>query len=243
MRQVRIRSSEGPEFDCLLAAPPGTEARPAIVLASAIHGVDDDIRGIADAFASRGYIAAAPDLFWRSVPGRLARDDPRAAPRGQPRLEKIRAGERDLADVLAMLRREPSFNGHAAVMGFCYGGPYAVLAPRRLGYDAGISCHGSQMLDYIGELEHAGRPVCVIWGDEDTFAPPPVRDAYRALSSRTKGVEVHVLPGVKHGYMMRGNVNAYDQGAYDFSMSRALAIVESLRGDPFPTRDSAGKRP
>src|SRR5690349_22608697 len=103
MQEMTIRSSEGPEFGCLLARPPGSEARPAIVLASAIHGVDDDIRGIAEAFASRGYIAAAPDLFWRSVPGPLARDDPRAAARGQPRLEKIRAGERDLADVLAML--------------------------------------------------------------------------------------------------------------------------------------------
>jgi carboxymethylenebutenolidase len=240
---LRIRSSEGPEFDCLLARPAGTQARPAIVLASAIHGVDDDIRGIAQAFASHGYLAAAPDLFWRSVPGPLARDDPRAAPRGQPRLGKIRAGERDLADVLSMLRREPSFSGRAAVIGFCYGGPYAVLAPRRLGYDAGISCHGSQMLEHIGELEHAGRPVCVIWGDEDTFAPPSVRDAYRALSSRTKGAEVHVLPGVRHGYMMRGNANAYDQAAYDFSLSRALAILESLRDDPPRARRSGRERP
>ena len=34
-------------------------------------------------------------------------------------------------------------------MGFCYGGPYAILGPKRLGYAAGISCHGTQMLDYI----------------------------------------------------------------------------------------------
>ena len=35
-------------------------AVPAVVLASAIHGVDNDLRGIADEFASHGYIAAAP---------------------------------------------------------------------------------------------------------------------------------------------------------------------------------------
>jgi len=232
MRQVRIRSSEGPEFDCLLAAPPGTEARPAIVLASAIHGVDEDIRGIADAFASRGYIAAAPDLFWRSVPGRLARDDPRAAPRGQPRLEKIRAGERDLADVLAMLRREPSFNGRAAAMGFCYGGPYAVLAPRRLGYDAGISCHGSQMLDYIKELDGVTEPVCIIWGDQDHRAPPEVLDAYRPVPSRMNNIEVHIFPGILHGYMMPGSPKAFDQTTRNFSMQRALAFLDGLRGAP-----------
>ena len=61
------------------------------------------LRDIADAFAAKGYLAAAPDLFWRSVPGPLKRDDPRSRPRGQPRLEKIKAGEQDLADTLAKI--------------------------------------------------------------------------------------------------------------------------------------------
>lgn len=231
-QDLGIRSSEGPEFDCLLVTPAGREPGPAIVLASAIHGVDGDIRRIAEAFASRGFLAAAPDLFWRTVPGALGRDDPRAASRGQPRLEKIKAGERDLADVLAMLRRQPSFNGRAAVIGFCYGGPYAILGPRRLGYDAGISCHGSQMLDFIDDLAGVERRICLVWGDQDSMAPAPVLDAYRALSSRMKNVAVDVLPGVEHGYMMQGNAKAYDESAFDFSMARAFAVLQALRGNP-----------
>src|SRR6185369_795867 len=172
---------------------------------------------------------AAPDLFWRSVPGPLVRDDPRSAPRGQPRLEKIKAGERDMADVLPVLRKEPLFNGRAAVIGFCYGGPFAILGPKRLGYEAGISCHGTQMLDYIGELEGLRKPVCVIWGDQDTVAPPPVLDAYRAAAARLENVEAHVFPGVLHGYMMRGNQKAFDEKMYQFSMGRALAMLEDLR--------------
>ena len=227
-QDLRIRSGEGPDFDCFLATPASPHARPAVVLASAIHGVDGDIRRIAEEFAAAGYLAAAPDLFWRSVPGPLGRDDPRAPARAQPRRERIKAGERDLADVLGMLRGQPSFNGRAAVIGFCYGGPYAILAPRHLGYDAGISCHGSRMLDFIEELVGVERPVCLIWGDQDSFAPAAVLDGYRALSSRARNVAVHVLPGVRHGYMMRASVNAYDEGAYDFSMSHALAILRSL---------------
>ena len=208
---------------------------PAIVLASAIHGVDQDLRGIADEFAARGYIAAAPDLFWRSVPGPLVRDDPRSAPRGQPRLEKIKAGERDLADVLPVLRKQPLFNGRAAVIGFCYGGPYAILGPKRLGYDAGISCHGTQMLDFIKELDGVRQPVCIIWGDQDTMAPANVLEAYRAVPARMSNVEVHVFPGVLHGYMMRGNAKAFDKSMYAFSMERALAILERLSGaEPRP---------
>jgi len=235
-KDIKIRSSEGPEFDCYVVTPETEQKVPAIVLASAIHGVDADLRGIADEFASRGFIAAAPDLFWRTLPGPLARDDPRTAPRGKPRLEKIKTGERDLADVLAVLRKQPLFNGRAAVIGFCYGGPYAILGPKRLGYDAGISCHGTQMLDFIQELEGIRQPVCFIWGDQDHAAPADVLEAYRAVPSRMQNVQVQVFPGVQHGYMMRGNAKAFDRKMYDFSMARALAILERLRKTPEPSR-------
>jgi carboxymethylenebutenolidase len=225
---IRIRSGEGPEFDCHVVTPRSARKVPAIVLASAIHGVDEDLREIADAFALRGYLAVAPDLFWRTVPGALPRDDPRAAPRGQPRLERILSGERDLADVLAALSAQPLWSGRAAVIGFCYGGPYAILGPRRLGFDAGIACHGTQMLDFVGELAGVRKPVCVLWGDQDRMAPPEVRDAYRAVAAHLENVSVQVFPGVQHGYMMR-RAPAFNRDASRVSMERAFAILEQLR--------------
>jgi carboxymethylenebutenolidase len=232
-RDIRIRSSAGGgEFDCYLVTPEGGGKVPAIVLACAVHGVDSDIRELADEFAGHGYIAAAPDLFWRSIPGPMGYDDERSRQRAQPRLEKIKAGEADMADTLAELRKQPRFNGRAAAIGFCYGGPYAILGPKRLGYAAGISCHGTQMLDYIRELDGVTAPVCVIWGDQDHQAPAPVLEAYRAVPARMKNVEVHVFPGVQHGYMMRENKKAYDRKTREFSMARALSILDGLREEP-----------
>jgi carboxymethylenebutenolidase len=227
-QHIRIRSNEGPDFDCYLVTPTTNQAVPAIVLASAILGVTDDIRRIADEFGSHGYIAAAPDLFWRTVPGPLAHDDPRVMQRGQPRIEKIRVGERDLLDVVHALRQQPRFNGRAVAIGFCYGGPYAILAPKRLGYAAGIACHGTQMLDFIDELEGLQQPVGILWGDCDRLAPPNVLQAYCAASQRTKNIEMHVFPGVQHGYMMRGNQKVFNEEAYGFSMKYALATLEYL---------------
>src|SRR5258706_8513466 len=229
-KNVRVSSSEGGEFDCYRVTPRGGEKVPAIVLASAVHGVNEDLRGIADEFAAQGYLAAAPDLFWRTVPGPLARDDDRTKQRSQPRLEKIRTGEADLRDTLAEVRKLPQSNGRAAVIGFCYGGPYAILGPKRLGYDAGISCHGSQMLDYIGELEGLAKPVCIIWGDADHQAPAEVLDTYRGAAARMKNLELHIFPGGLHGYIMPDTVKAFDRKTREFSMARALAILEGLRG-------------
>lgn len=229
-KHIKIRATGGGDFDGYLALPDAKGKVPAIVLASAVHGVDADIRGITDAFAAKGYIAAAPDLFWRTVPGPLARDDDRTKTRSQPRLDKIKTGEADMADTLAEVRKLPQFNGRTAAMGFCYGGPYAIIGPRRLGYDAGISCHGTQLLDFIKEFEGLAKPVCIIWGDRDHQAPPPVLDAYRALAGRMPSVDLHVFPGVEHGYMFPGNQAGYHQSTYDFSMARALAILDDLRG-------------
>jgi carboxymethylenebutenolidase len=225
-----VRSRDGGKFDCYLVIPESDDPVPAIVLASAVHGVDADIRAIADEFGAHGFIAAAPDLFWRGIPGPLPHDDERAGQRSQPRLERIKAGENDMADTLAYLRTLPTCNGRAVAMGFCYGGPYAILGPKRLGYLAGIACHGTRMLDYIHELEGVDKPVCIIWGDRDSQAPAMVLDAYRGLASRTDNLEVRIFPGVLHAYMMRGRPEAFDARAYDFSMARARKMLDELRG-------------
>ena len=127
-----------------------------------------------------------------------------------------------------MVRKLPQSSGRAAIIGFCYGGPYAILGPKRLGYDAGISLHGSQMLDYLGELEGLAKPVCIIWGDKDHQAPAAVLDAYRGAAARTKNLELHIFPGIEHGYMMPES-KAFDGKTRDFSMQRSLAVLEGLR--------------
>ncbi len=228
-KDIKIRSRNGGEFDCYLAKPVASTKVPAIVIASSVHGVDADHRSIVDAFAEAGYIAAAPDLFWRTVPGPLPREDKRSAERAQPRLPVIATGETDMADTLLAVRQVKQHNGKAVAMGLCFGGPYAVLGPKRLGYDAGIGCHSTQMKDFINEFDGLTKPVCLIWGDQDHAAPPDVQAAYVAKADRIAALSVHIFPGILHGYMMRNNAKAWSAPTYDFSMEKALELLKSLR--------------
>jgi carboxymethylenebutenolidase len=57
-----------------------------------------------------------------------------------------------------------------------------------------------------------------------------VQDAYRGVPQRMENVDVHIVPGVLHGYMMRASSMAFHPVARDFSMARALAILEDLGG-------------
>ena len=229
-KDIKLRSSTGDgEFDCYVAIPDGASKAPAIVIASAVMGVDKDMRELCHAFAAKGVFAAAPDLFWRTVPGPLPHGDPRCSERARPRLPAIKAGESDMKDALDHLKTLPGCNGRAMAAGFCFGGPYAILGPKRLGFEIGLSCHGSQMGEYLADLDGVTKPMCFIWGDQDHQLPADLALKYREVPARVKNAEVHIFPGVHHGYMLRGG-KAFDQKTYDFSMRRAFALLETLRG-------------
>jgi len=55
----------------------------------------------------------------------------------------------------------------------------------------------------------------------DHVAPQPVLDAYRAVPQRLPNVEVHIFPGIQHGYTMP-SAKAFDAPARAFSMARAF---------------------
>jgi carboxymethylenebutenolidase len=50
-------------------ARPETVPAPAVVVLQELFGVNADIRKHCDELAEQGFIAVAPDLFWRQEPG------------------------------------------------------------------------------------------------------------------------------------------------------------------------------
>jgi carboxymethylenebutenolidase len=55
-------------FGAYLARPEALPA-PAVVVLQELFGVNADIRKHCDELAEQGFIAVAPDLFWRQEPG------------------------------------------------------------------------------------------------------------------------------------------------------------------------------
>src|SRR5262245_65228736 len=69
---IKIPSREGGAFDCYLATPATDDKVPAVVLASAVHGVDKDIRELADEFAAHGSPTSAACRNSTGAPRRWA---------------------------------------------------------------------------------------------------------------------------------------------------------------------------
>src|SRR5690349_6631988 len=63
---IQISASE--QMGAYVARPDKANGH-AIVVLQEIFGVTSAIRSVADRFANDGYLALAPDLFWRIAPG------------------------------------------------------------------------------------------------------------------------------------------------------------------------------
>jgi len=64
---ITIKGRDG-AFGAYVARPKASLA-PAVVVLQELFGVNADIRKTCDELAEQGFIAVAPDLFWRQEPG------------------------------------------------------------------------------------------------------------------------------------------------------------------------------
>jgi carboxymethylenebutenolidase len=64
MNQAINIQTEGGEFAAYLAKPAADKA-PAVIVLHEVFGVNEDIRLTCGALADKGFIALAPELFWR----------------------------------------------------------------------------------------------------------------------------------------------------------------------------------
>jgi carboxymethylenebutenolidase len=62
-------NGQGGKFSAYIARPKTSQA-PAVVVLQELFGVNADIRKHCDELAEQGYLAVAPDLYWRQEPGR-----------------------------------------------------------------------------------------------------------------------------------------------------------------------------
>lgn len=222
----------GPDggFAAYLAVP----ERPngvAIVVLQEIFGVNANIRGIADDFADAGYVAVAPDLYWRQAPGIQldpATDDGRARA-----VELMKGLDRDqaVADGSVALEaaraRVPGIVKSAAV-GYCFGGGVAYLMAVRGVVDAGIAYYGTGLPTLLGEAGGlAGRLLLHIAGDDHLCPPDAQKTIAEGLAPLGDKAAVVVHDGVGHAFARRGGAT-FDAAAADRANRLTMDLLGSL---------------
>lgn len=201
MATIEIDAIDGSgSFAAYRADPEGTP-RGAIVIIQEIFGVNEGIRRKCDHFASLGYVALAPDLFWRLEPGIDL--DPDVEAEFKQALDWMGKFDQDkgVADIEATIRaaRDAS-GGKVGVTGYCLGGRLAFMTAARTDADATVGYYAVGVDGLLGEKHAIANPLMLHIAGEDGFVPAATQQAmHEGLDDHPK-VTLHDYPGEDHGF-------------------------------------------
>ena len=79
-QEITLTASDGGRFAAYLALPARLPA-PGLVVLPEVFNTNPHIRSVADGYAADGFIALAPDVFWRQEAANICPTPTKAAPR------------------------------------------------------------------------------------------------------------------------------------------------------------------
>ncbi len=199
---ITIDALDPSEHFAAYVAKPEGEARAAIIVIQEIFGVNAGIRRKCDTLAEAGYLAIAPDLFWRIEPG--IELDPDIPSEFQQALGHLGTFDQDkgVADIEATIRAARGLvsGGKVGVVGYCLGGRLAFMTAARTDADASVGYYGVGIDGLLGEKHAIANPVLLHIPEEDHFVDKAAQAAMHAGLDDHPKVTLYDYPGEDHGF-------------------------------------------
>jgi carboxymethylenebutenolidase len=224
--RISIEGRDG-AFGAYIARPKAAPA-PAVVVLQELFGVNADIRKHCDELAEQGYLAVAPDLFWRQEPGVDLNVTSQADWDHGLRLYSAYdrdAGVRDIKDTIDAVRNLPECNGKVALLGYCLGALMVFMtAVRNDGIDAAVWYHGADTEKYLGEVDGLHAPLLMHLAEEDEFISKPAQAEIKAALAKKPNATVYSYPGQNHAFS-RHNGAHYNAAAAALANERTSEFL------------------
>jgi carboxymethylenebutenolidase len=190
-------------FQAYCAEPAGDGPVAAIIVVQEIFGVNAGIRAKADRWAEEGYLAFAPDLFWRQGAGiELDPDQPDQFQRALGLMQQSNLDEAigDIEATIRAARTHPRSNGKVGLVGYCWGGLLAYLAAARTDVNASVGYYGVNIDTYAREAHAIANPLMLHIAGKDGFVPPEKQAAIHAALEGNRHVTIHDYPDQDHAF-------------------------------------------
>jgi carboxymethylenebutenolidase len=184
-------------------ARPESDIAPAVVVLQEVFGVNSDMRAACDELAAAGFIAIAPDLFWRDAPGLdLSYWTDSEWKKGLSLYETydLDKGVHDVTATIATARSLEGSSGRVGLMGFCLGGLMTFLTTAREDVDAAVSYYGGATEKHLSEAKAIKSPMLMHLGEEDEFISKKAQAQISAAVADNKLVTVYSYPGCSHAF-------------------------------------------
>ncbi len=199
-KTMSITTLDGATMPAYRAEPDGT-AKAAIVVIQEIFGINAGIRRKCDTLAEAGYLAIAPDLFWRIELGiELDPDVPTEMQRALDLMGQFDQdqGIRDIEATIRQVRGERVEK--VGAVGYCLGGRLAFMTAARTDVDASVGYYAVGVDGLLGEKHAIARPLLLHIAGEDGFVDKATQATmHDGLDDHGK-VTLYDYPGEDHGF-------------------------------------------
>ena len=233
MTEVLIDAADGGQFGAYLVEPEGSGKAPGMVVIQEIFGVNGNIRRICDEYAKAGYIAIAPDLFWRQEPGvQLDSTTKEGWDRAMQFFQGFSEtkGVEDLIATVAWLRKHPRVTDKVGDVGYCLGGKLAYLMSTRSDTDASVGYYGVSIEGSLGEASAITKPLLLHVAEKDGFSSPEAQAKIREGLTPVVHATIHSYPGMDHAFARKGG-DHYDAASAKLADERtAEFFAKNLKG-------------
>ena len=227
-----LKSFDGGEFDAYMALP-ASGYGPGIVVLQEIFGVNEYMRTVCEWYASHGFVAICPDLFWRQEPGIQLTDRSEAewqkAFSLYQGLDEAKAVE-DSAAAVEFLRKHPAGTGRVGAVGFCLGGNLAWLLSVRFKPDCVVGYYGVGIEKTLNEASNPRSLLMLHIAGKDQYCPPDAQKEIHSALDANPLVTIHEYPDQDHAFGRPGGAH-YDANAAELANLRTLEFfVRNLAG-------------
>ena len=198
---VKIKAADG-DMPAFLARPTGAGKHPAVIVVIEAFGLNGHIKEVAGRIAAEGYVALAPDMYYRQPNGVVGYDQLPEAIRLMTSLrdDSIVA---DVASAVSHLQSQDFVRAERiGITGFCMGGRITFLAAgKNSQIKAAAPFYGGGIGGLLEQAPKITCPLLLFFGDQDPFIPnDEVANIKATLEKLKKTAEVVVYPGAPHGF-------------------------------------------
>ena len=228
---IEARDGRG-SFNAYVARPTAAP-KAAIIVIQEIFGVNPGIRQKCDTLAAAGYLAIAPDLFWRLEPGFEADADVEAEFKQSIDMMMRYNQDKGVEDIQATIdaARADMGGDHPKVgcVGYCLGGRLAFMTATRTSIDATVGYYGVGIDNLLEESHAIAHPVLLHIPTNDGFVPAEVQAAMHAGLDDHPKVTMYDYVGLDHGFAAEMGARR-DEEAASLADSRTMAFFAEHLG-------------
>jgi carboxymethylenebutenolidase len=225
-QEIRISASDGSGNFTGYLATPASGTGPGVVVIQEIFGVNKDVRAKADTWAALGYVALAPDLFWRQQSdvqlNKLDETEWKQA-FGLYQGFNFETGMVDLQSTIDLLRGKS--NGRVGTVGFCLGGALAYLCAVNTDADANVGYYGVGIENHLDRACAISKPLILHIATADCYVPPAAQAQIHAALDPHQQVTLYDYVGQDHAFSRLGG-DHYDEAAATLAHLRTAALFD-----------------